>query len=271
MSNGNDLFNNLKSLGFDNLSEVDLYKAETKQTEIKSVSRTSPADFLFDRKIECPCCGKQTTVRAVKSSGVRVISRDTDFMTYYQDPNPMLYDAWVCIFCGYAALSSKFSVISDRQIRLIKENITSKWTSSKKYPAVYDIDTAIEMHQLALLNCVVKMGKDSEKAYTCLKIAWLYRLKKDDANEFKFLLQAQKGFVLTLEKEVFPVVGLDEESMEYLIGELFRRLDSDSEALKWFSRVLCNPKAKAKIKDMARDQRDLINKLRSMDQGKYIV
>lgn len=265
MSKENNLFNKLDSLGFEGLSSLSLYRDEEKKAETRQIRRPAPEDYLFDRKVECPLCHKQVTVRAVKSSGIRIISRDTDFMTFFNEPNPLLYDAWVCVSCGYAALSGRFNTVTDKQAKLIKENITVRWNPNKKYPPIYDIDTALETHQLALLNSLVKVGKDSEKAFLCLKIAWLYRLKKDAESEKKFLLQAQKGFLLALEKEAPPIAGMDEESLEYLIGELYRRLGNFSEALKWLGRVLSNPKTKRKIKDMARDQKDLINKLKEAE------
>lgn len=257
---GNELFDNLKDLGLDNLSDISIYndKEDEKSGRIKVVKQFNPSDFIFDRKVDCPVCIKQTTVKAVKSSGIRVISRESDFMTVYQDPNPLFYDVWLCSCCGYAALSSKFNTISDKQIKLVKENISAKWKFNKTYPAVYDIATAIETHQLALLNAVVMMSRDSEKAMICLRLGWLYRIKKDEQNERKFLLQALQGFSRALEKERFPVFGLDENSLEYLIGELYRRLGDNSNALLWFSRVLCSRQAKPKIKDMARDQKDRI-------------
>jgi uncharacterized protein (DUF2225 family) len=255
-----DLFNNLKFLNLDGLSGIELYQSEQKNSIKKEQNRPATTDYLFDRKVICPVCSNHTNVRAVKSNGIRVISRDTDFMTHYEEPNPMLYDVWVCSSCGYAAISSRFNSITDKQAKLIQENITSKWDKNKKYPQVYNIDTALETHQLALLNAVVRMAKDSEKALICLKLAWLYRLKNDCPNENKFLSHAQEGFILALEKESPPIAGLNDESCEYLIGELHRRLGNNSEALKWFSKVLCNPKAKQKIKDMARDQKDLILK-----------
>jgi hypothetical protein len=219
---------------------------------------TSPKDFIFDRKVTCPVCSKSITEKAVKSSGVRVVSRDTDLMIYYQEPNPSLYDAWFCSLCGYAALSAKFNTISDKQVSLIKENICSKWQSNKVYPPVYDADTAIEIHKLALLNTVVKKGMNSEKAMVCLKLAWLYRLNKNEALEIKFLTEAKNGFLKAYEEETFPIAGMDESTLQYLLGELFRRIDDNQDALQWFSKVLTDRNAKPKIKDMARDQKDLI-------------
>lgn len=263
MSNNQDgnLFDSLSSLGFDDLKNIDLYSTAEKDTAEKPrvVKKSSPADFVFERKVECPLCYKQISVPSVKTSGIRVLSRDSDFMIHYGEPNPLFYDAWVCTNCGYAALSSRFSIISENQKKLIKENITARWNSSRTYPTIHTVDTAIEKHQLALLNTVVKHGKHSEKAMTCLKLAWLYRHKEDLNNEIKFIEQANLGFISALEKESAPIAGLDEPSVEYLIGELYRRLGDDSNALLWLSRVITSRLAKPRIKEMARDQKSIIS------------
>jgi uncharacterized protein (DUF2225 family) len=123
------------------------------------------------------------------------------------------------------------------------------------------VDNAIETHQMALLNAVTIQAKDSDKAMICLKLSWLYRIKNDEQREKKFQQHAQLGFTKALESERFPVFGLDETSLEYLIGEIYRRLGDNSNALLWFSKVLSSREAKSKIKDMARNQKDAINKL----------
>ena len=255
-----NFFSNLKEYGFDNITDISIYQDEEEDTKRRKQSSTpSVTDSTYDKKLVCPVCNREITVKAVKSSSIRVLSKDSDFMVYYGEPNPMFYDAILCVYCGYAALSTRFKMVGDKQVKLIKENISYKWNFNKTYPQIYDADTAIELHQLALLNCIVKKARLSEKALTCLRLAWLYRLKKDKINENKFLYQALQGFMKALEKEVPPIAGLDESSVEYLIGELYRRLEDNKSAIIWFSRVLGNRKAKPKIKDMARDQKDAIN------------
>ncbi|WHH59395.1 DUF2225 domain-containing protein [Petroclostridium sp. X23] len=261
----NDLFEGLEDLGFDDLENVSVYTKNTEEEPNKKVQERQQTDFLYDRKIVCPVCNSNITVRAVKSSSIRVVSRDSDFMIYYQDPSPMLYDSWVCVKCGYAAISAQFNHLTSTQTRLIKEKICSKW-KPKAYEAIYDIDTAIERYKLALLNAIVKNAKSSEKALICLKLGWLSRLKNDNENENKFLQQALEGFIQAFEKESFPIAGLDESSATYLIGELYRRLEDNTNALLWFSRVLCNRNAKNKIKDMARDQKYLITQERNEEK-----
>jgi uncharacterized protein len=260
-----NLFDNLKDLGFENLEKISLYvnREATVQNTVKLVNNSTPADFLYDRKVICPVCNKDIKIKSVKTSGIRIISRDTDFMTLYGEPNPIFYDAWMCVSCGYTALSSRFNTINSKQITQVKQGITSKWKFNKIYSPVYTVENAIEMHQMALLNAVTIQAKDSEKAMICLKLSWLYRIKKDEQNEKKFQYHAQLGFVKALEYERFPIFGLDETSLEYLVGELYRRLGDNSNALLWFSRVLGSRQAKSRIKDMARNQKEAIHNLQA--------
>jgi len=239
-----------------NLQDTDIHSREEKSD--KESGHPNAENFVYDRKVECPVCFSNIKVKAVKSSAVRIISRDSDFMTHYGEPNPAYYDVWLCTNCGYAALSNKFDNVSDLQRKLIKEKISSRWVGDRSYPNLYTPDIAIEMHQLALLNAIVKEARESDKAMICLKTAWLYRLKKDEAGEKRFLQNALEGFINAFEKEPFPVCGMDGATLKYLIGELYRRLGDTSNALLWFSRVLSDRNAKPKIKDMARDQKDLI-------------
>lgn len=255
-----DFFTSIRQFGFDHLATMSLYGSDDTKEE-KKAAETVKHDLtknIFERKVDCPVCGKQTSIRAVKSSSVRILSKDTDFMTHYQDPNPMFYDAWLCSHCGYAALSGRFKIITDAQKKLIRENISYSWKYHNDYPLLYTADIAIELHQLALLSTVVKQGRNSEKAMICLKLGWLYRMKEDRENELKFLEQACVGFIRAIEKESFPVAGMDLPTLSYLIGELYRRQNDRTNALLWFSRVLTDKNAKSRVKDMARDQKDAI-------------
>ena len=75
-------------------------------------------------------------------------------------------------------MTRDFDRITPTQARMIREQISSRFR--KVYEpdtGVYSYDAAIQRYKLSLLNAAVKRGKESEKAYTCLKIAWLYRGK----------------------------------------------------------------------------------------------
>jgi uncharacterized protein len=89
-------------------------------------------------------------------------------------------------------------------------------------------------------------------------MAWIYRLQEDDANEQLFLEQALEGFNEAYMNESFPICSMDKYTVMYLIGELNRRTGSFDEANLWFSKLITTPNIPQKIKELARDQRDLI-------------
>lgn len=252
------IFSGLEELGFKDLNNVELFKQEGENSsDSKSKDDTNPLNFLYDKSYTCPVCNEQIKTKAIKNAKTRLISKDTDLMPRHEPINPMFYDVVICPKCGYAALAKYFDKIKHEQTLAIKSTITPKF-KPRLYPDLYDVDIAIERYKLALLNSVVKNSKMSERAYTCLKIGWMYRLKEDSENEQKFLEQALIGFKEAFTKEPFPICGMDTYTLIYLLGELSRRLGLYEDALKWFGKVIVTPGVNPKLKEMAREQKDLI-------------
>ncbi|RXI41015.1 DUF2225 domain-containing protein [Clostridium tetani] len=224
----------------------DLSKDEKKQLEL-----------LYNKEIYCPVCDFKFHVKAIKSSSYRLSSKDSDFFLRYALINPYFYDVWLCNECGYSALKVDFPNIKKYQKQLVLDKISPRW-KKRYYGEVFNLDIAIERYKLALLNYTLIEGKASQKAMTCLKLAWMYRLKDNNKNEETYLINALKGFVEAYESEEFPIFGMDKYTIMYLIGELNRRLGDKDKALLWFSYVITTPNVSYKLKSMARDQRDLI-------------
>lgn len=258
------IFSGLEDFGFKDLNNVDIFKtddaAEKKSNKFRK--EFNPLDCIFDRNMTCPVCGNDVKIKSVKTGKVRMISKDTDFMPRYEKLNPLFYDVAVCPSCGYSALVKSFGKLREEQINLIKSIITPKFIP-KTYPDLYDVDIAIERFKLALLNSVVKKGKSSEKAYLCLKLSWFYRLKNEEKEEKRFIEQSLIGFKEAYEKETFPIYGMDKFALIYLIGELSRRIGKNDEALRWLSMVLISMNVNPKLKELARDQKDLIKESRA--------
>lgn len=255
-----NLFSGLENLGFKNITD-ELYENETKAAskaaKLKVKKEVTPLELIYDKSFKCPVCGSDFKNPSVKTGRARLISKDTDLMPKYEPINPLFYDVVLCPKCGYAAMSKYFDKIKQSQASLVREKISPRYIA-KSYPTIYDVDTAIERYKLSLLNSLVKNGKTSEKAYTCLKIAWLYRIKEDNSEEVKFLEQAFQGFKDAYVKESFPICSMDSYTLMYLLGELSRRLNNTDEALKWLSQVIVSPNVNPRLKELARDQKDLI-------------
>ncbi len=274
------IFSGLESFGLDKLQKIDIYenekneKEKAKKADVEEKPQISEADLLFDKSYTCPVCDNLFKAKNVRTGKVKLVSADTDLRPVYQLLDALKYDAIVCPRCGYAALNRFFSFMTSGQARLIKEQISMNFSGLKETGDIYTYDDAIARHKLALVNTIVKKGKTSERAYTCLKLAWLNRGKAEtlpeDApdrdkvlealkkEENELLKNAYEGFAGAFSKEQFPLCGMDENTATYLVADLARRCGNYEEANRWVSRVMTARDANDRIKNRARDLKDLI-------------
>ena len=211
----------------------------------------------------------------VRTGKAKLLGADTDLRPRYQGVDSLKYDAVMCPKCGYAALNRYFNFVMSAQAKIIKEQISKTFQNPTIEDKTYDYDAALARHKLALLNTVVKKGKDSEKAYTCLKIAWLFRGKREKLRaeggdkqvmedcfkeEMQFLSTAFEGFNSAFGKEEFPMCGMDQNTLSYLLADLARRIGKKEEAKRWVAKVLVAKNANRRIKDKAIDLKELLQK-----------
>lgn len=274
------LFQGLDQFGLGKLEEMSVFEEEKSKKEDASGASAAPKiteeDLLFDKSFTCPVCDGEFHSKMVRTGKVKLLSADTDLRPKYQLVDSLKYDALVCPKCGYAALNRFFKFMLPAQAKMIKENISKNFSGLTPTGNTYTYDDAIARHQLALANAVVKKAKPSEKAYTCLKMAWLFRgkaetlpkdtpnydefIKELKTNETELLSNAYDGFMVAFSKESFPMCGMDETTVTYLIADLARRIGKFDEASRWISRVLTSRQANERIKNKARDIKELINK-----------
>jgi len=257
------LFDGLEEFGLEDIGNKPLYQDEAdtsnKQSQ-KSAKEKAEADYLFDSEVECPVCHRQVTVKRIRRSALRLHSRDTDSMPVYHDINPLFYEIWLCNHCGYAASQSSFTQpLMKVEAELILKNISSKWRA-KEYPPLYDADVAVERFKLALLSATVRKARPIDIAMLCLRLGWVYRSRNEPENELKCLSQALTGLKSAYDKGPFPVAGMDESTLAFLIGELSRRVGNNQDALEYLGRVIVDRTAKNALREKARDQRQLILK-----------
>jgi len=217
-------------------------------------------DHIFDKSVVCPVCNNKFKTKAVKTKSPRIATKDSDFFIRYTVANPYFYDVWICNSCGYAAMKSDFETLRSFRQELVCSNITPKW-KPREYPNILDANLAIERYKLALLNAVLIQMPSSTKAMISLKIAWMYRFLEDFEHEQPFLMQALDAFNDAYINEPFPIYGLQRDSLMYLLGELNRRVGNNDDALRWFSKTIVNTNTSFRIKELARNGRDLIRKI----------
>lgn len=141
---------------------------------------------IYNSSLTCPVCDRKIEVTKVRSRFVKLSGQDEDFCPYYETYNPILYEAWVCKYCGYAAHSTVFTEVSFNERKQVLENIKPKWTS-RDFTGERDIDKALETFKIVLYNLQVRGAPLSEFGKICLRIAWMYRYKGEWVDEYKYL------------------------------------------------------------------------------------
>lgn len=272
------ILSGLKGLGLGKLENMDIYEEEKKEQEKPAaaapVHKTDEKDLIFDKSFVCPVCDSSFTAKIVKTGKAKLLGTDQDLRARYEGVDPAKYDVLLCPTCGYAALSRYFSGITSAQAKLIREAISQNVHINTYNDEVYSYEQAMERYKLTLVNAVVKKAKASEKAYICLKSAWLVRgyaeslreagkndeklLKNLAQQEAEYLENAYKGFVDARQTENFPMCGMDEITVDYLLAALAVGNKKYDVASKLVASLLTNNAASARIKDKARDLKEQI-------------
>lgn len=286
------ILSGLSRLGLGNLENVDIFaqpkkEEEHKHKEAEKAPEVQEKDLIYDKSYKCPVCEKSFPARVMKTGKARLIGMDRDLRPRHEAIDSVKYDAIVCPNCGCAALSRYFDQIGQTQAKLIREGISSKVQLKTYTGETYSYEQALERYQLCLANAVVKRGKTSEKAFICLKTAWLVRGYREAlesgselvegsaekrkalaaelaASEKSYLENAYKGFSEARQTEGFPMCGMDEMTMDYLLGVLAYENGAYDVASRMVATILTSTSANARIKDKARElKEDILQELKN--------
>ena len=275
-----DLLSGLEQFGLGNLKNMNLYDEPKKAEGDDKAPAAAPVmqeqDYLFDKATTCPICDKEFKTKTVKVGKVKLAGTDMDLRPKYDQVDLLKYDIVMCPHCGYAALSRFFKFVTSPQAKHIKETISASFKPQTEVKEIFSYDDALERYQLTLANAIVKQAKPSEKAYICLKTAWLLRgkgehldasapdyaeqKKKLDEEENEYLHNALEGFLSARQTESFPMCGMDEPTVDYLIAVLSMRFEQYDVTSRLVAGILTNPSANPRMKDKARTIKDMVVK-----------
>lgn len=273
------LLSGLAGLGLDNLENVEIFDREEKKESKnekagKELSRAEEKDLIYERTFECPVCGKSFQAKIMKSGKAKLLGTDQDLRPRYEGIDAVKYDVELCPHCGYAALGRYFGSMSSGQVKLIRENISKKVHLHTYRDQIYTYEEALERYKVCLANAVVKRAKASEKAYICLKSAWLLRgyaesleaegntdmeqVRALKEEEEAYLQNALSGFTEARQSENYPMCGMDEITIDYLLAVLAAHFERYEVAGRLVGSILTSPSANTRMKDKARDLKEQI-------------
>ena len=271
-----DLLSGLASFGLGSLQGMEVFEEEKKPEDTEAQAhahQVEEKDVIYDRGYECVVCDRKITAKTVKAGKCKLSHTDLDLRPVYEDIDVVKYDVIVCPHCGHAAITRYFKPLTSMQLKLVKENISKNFKMKAQEGEILSYEDAYQRYQLALANAIVKKARNSEKAYVCLKTAWLLRgwqeslgdsteeqKKKAElaAQEKQFLNNALEGFVAAVQSESFPMCGMDEITVDYLMAVLAAKFEKYDVASKLISTILTSPSANSRMKDKTRDLKDMI-------------
>lgn len=285
------IFSGLSKFGLGGLSDKKIIEDKPPEKAVREpVPEKTPEevekDSVFEKKMKCPVCDLMFPMLKFRPGKVKLMGSDTDLRPKYEKADPLKYDAIVCTNCGYAGLSRYFEKVTGKQIKEIKEQIYSNFKGIHHPEDMYTYDDAIARYELALASSVVKNAKNSERAYTALKYAWVIRGKRESigadksrVDEIKELYLAEldglqvayEGFTLALAKETTPICGMDGDTVMYILADLARRLKKYDEAARLVGTLIVRQGLNPRLKDKVVDLKAMIveekKKLNAKEEG----
>ena len=273
------LFSDLGSLGLGMFKDAKVLTEEetgskSDKTQSKEKKQMTEKDYLLLREYDCPVCEWKIKSLSVKSGKIRKINHDIDMRVRYEGIDPVKYDVISCPYCGYSAISTHFGTLLKVQKEQIKEQVSMNYMPDDNWEEEsepYSYKKAITRFKLAILCSMVKKAKASELAFLSLKLHWLLEsymeeldknseeYKKVNDDNIECMNNAYDGFKKALSSENLPVYGLDGDTMPYIIAALGYKLGKYEEAKVTVGRVITSRSANERIKNLARDLKEMID------------
>lgn len=234
-------------------------------------------ESVFDKSFTCPNCGQTAKGKTVKTGRAKLASTGLDLRPKYANIDATKYDGVLCNHCGYAALRKYFvEPLVAIQKKYISDKVTAAFRPCQEESEVYTYDEAIRRHKLSYISCIAKNGNPSERGYTCLKTAWLYRGKREELEargsatrekldglqsmEEKYLKSAYDALREAYMCEDPPICGMDSATFSYLVAYLAYHEEEYIESTRWLTKALTDRSANDRVKERARDLKELVKK-----------
>ena len=276
------IFDGLEAFGLNAESGESMFKDPAKK-EAAPAEENKPQhteeEYILDKTFKCPVCGRDFKSKVMKAGKAKLVSQDMDLRPRYEFVDATKYDIIMCPKCGYAALTRYFETLAPSQEKRIRESVASKFGGMKpETESTYSYDAAKARFKLALVCTMVKQTKASELAYLMLRNGWLIRGEYEslDQNipnyaarvtelqdeEEQYLSKALEGFLKARETESFPIAGMNESTLDYIISVLATRFEKYDVAAQLVSKLLTDRTLNARMRDNLQELKETIIKAR---------
>lgn len=217
--------------------------------------------YTFTVEKKCPVCGETTRVVKVKSK-LLAERTDEDFCVHYKDFNPYFYKIWFCEHCGFAADEKTFlGSIPLMHKRKIQEFLNSR-KLGLKFVEERQVPDAVASFKLAIFYAELTGQSLAKRAGLYLELGWIYRASEEKEREGEMLERAISLYDRSLMTERYPINGLSDNTVIYLIGAIYYRLHDFEKSTQYLSRIIGDQRIRDEDIVLYKRARDLWQRVR---------
>lgn len=217
--------------------------------------------YTFTVEKKCPVCGETTRVVKVKSK-LFAERTDEDFCVHYKDFNPYFYKIWFCEHCGFAADEKTFlGSIPLMHKRKIQEFLNSR-KLGLKFVEERQVPDAVASFKLAIFYAELTGQSLAKRAGLYLELGWIYRASEEKEREDEMLERAISLYDRSLMTERYPINGLSDNTVIYLIGAIYYRLHDFEKSTQYLSRIIGDQRIRDEDIVLYKRARDLWQRVR---------
>lgn len=217
--------------------------------------------YTFTVEKKCPVCGETTRVVKVKSK-LLAERTDEDFCVHYKDFNPYFYKIWFCEHCGFAADEKTFlGSIPLTHKRKIQEFLNSR-KLGLKFVEERQVPDAVASFKLAIFYAELTGQSLAKRAGLYLELGWIYRASEEKEREGEMLERAISLYDRSLMTERYPINGLSDNTVIYLIGAIYYRLHDFEKSTQYLSRIIGDQRIRDEDIVLYKRARDLWQRVR---------
>lgn len=217
--------------------------------------------YTFTVEKKCPICVETTRVVKVKSK-LLAERTDEDFCVHYKDFNPYFYKIWFCEHCGFAADEKTFlGSIPLTHKRKIQEFLNSR-KLGLKFVEERQVPDAVASFKLAIFYAELTGQSLAKRAGLYLELGWIYRASEEKERESEMLERAISLYDRSLMTERYPINGLSDNTVIYLIGAIYYRLHDFEKSTQYLSRIIGDQRIRDEDIVLYKRARDLWQRVR---------
>ncbi len=220
-----------------------------------------PKQFYVIREMTCANCSSTFNAPTPRYQRLRLKESHENLRAEYEGTEPVFYEVIHCPHCGYTRLKNNFDKLNDLQRKLYRDEVGNKFRNRNK-DIVVDVDKALENYKFGLITAKSMELPASEVAILFYKVSWLQQITGDASGYINSVAKSYVWLEKALAEESFPVQNIDEVTAEYLMSVFAKDFGDYTCSLKHIGVVLTSSTASDRLKNRARDLKDVVVKLK---------